>query len=461
MSYLLLFAGFTLTYLCARRSLGLGFAVAMWIGSVWGIVRANLFGAPIYFLFDGALAAVYLAVFSRRPSPETRRRAGPVSAWATMLIGWPCVLFLIPQQHPLVQMVGLRAAAFFLPCLLLGARATLEDLEILAKAAALLILFAFGVALAEYFLGVTRFFPRNASTNVIYGSRDIGNYAYYRIPSTFQHAHAYAGTMVHLLPFVLTKWIGTAKTRVRLLYMAATVAAVLGVFLAGPRLPTILMFGLGGLVLLSRRLTAGQRILFALAALLVAWIVGGNERLQRFTALGDPAAIQRRIKGSVNERFLEIAAQYPLGAGLARGAGTSVPSFLMKYAKPAIGLENEYSRILVEQGLIGVGLYVGFILWTFARRPRAPSPEWELGYNLIRGLNAATWGTTFIGAGLLLSVPLTPIFLFQIGMISALPERRRAPVPFPEFSPIPAPTPPGGGEQHAAIGRPGLAPSPA
>ena len=124
-------------------------------------------------------------------------RSEDIRNWLTVLIAWPIVLFAMPWQDPLIQLVGLRGSIFLLPFILLGARLTGDDVYKLALWFSVLNLAAGGARRASSSLvGIEQFFPRNAVTDMIYRSKDLANYTAYRIPSSFSNAHAYAATMV-------------------------------------------------------------------------------------------------------------------------------------------------------------------------------------------------------------------------------------------------------------------------
>ena len=54
---------------------------------------------------------------------------------------------------------------------------------------------------------------------------------------------------------------------------------------------------------------------------------------------------------------------------LSRSA-SSIPSFLADRAPPQIASENEYSRIQIEQGWVGLFAWLAFLGWLFMRPPR-------------------------------------------------------------------------------------------
>ena len=77
-------------------------------------------------------------------------RSEDIRNWLIILIAWPMVLFAMPWQDPLIQLVGLRGSVFLLPFVLLGARLTGDDVYKLALWFSVLNLGAGALAIAEY-----------------------------------------------------------------------------------------------------------------------------------------------------------------------------------------------------------------------------------------------------------------------------------------------------------------------
>ena len=147
-------------------------------------------------------------------------------------------------------------------------------------------------------------------------------------------------------------------------------------------------------------------------------MVQGEERMQRFATLQDTEAVAGRISGSVNEHFLDLLAEYPLGNGLG-GGGTSIPFFLQHLVFNPVGLENEYSRVLVEQGVVGLLIFLGFVLWFFTRVLDSHE-ECYPTRRLLWYSAAITLGTSFIGVGLMTSIPGTSLVFLAIGFGSEI-----------------------------------------
>jgi hypothetical protein len=166
------------------------------------------------------------------------------------------------------------------------------------------------------------------------------------------------------------------------------------------------------------RMKVSQRAVFAVLIGVVMFVAMSNERLQRFKSLSDTEYVGERISGSVNRGFFEILLDYPMGNGLG-GGGTSIPYFLEGQVRNPIAMENEYARILSEQGVIGLLLWLGFITWFLSRSKTilAKGP-WATSRRLIWGLSITGLITGAIGTGMLTAIPETAVFLLGIGFIA-------------------------------------------
>jgi hypothetical protein len=411
---LLLFAA---TACLCYRSLACGLLALLTAGYVYGIARANLTATASHFLCDSAVLGFYLG---RYLAPQKSEAPEELRLWTVALIAWPCLLCLIPFQNIWVTLVGLRGNIFFLPLLLWGARLKCQDMRPLVLGIAVLNLAALGVGVLEYSQGIERFIPRNEVTAIIYASRDAGSHAF-RIPSIFSSAHAYGGTMVLTIPLLFGAWSQAGEKRPdRWLFALGMVAALGGILIASARLH----FVVGALLVLLASLTGGlgngKRITGLAALAAVAVIVGGNERLQRFTTLRDEALVTRRVEMSVNSSFWQILRSYPFGNGLG-GGGTSMPYFLQDLVRAPIYMENEYARIVAEQGFAGLLLWAGFIGWHLQRRTAFRQSEWLNGRRLAWFSCTAYFGTGLIGTGLLTAVPQSLLLLLTLGWISTDP----------------------------------------
>lgn len=410
---LLLVAGVG-TYFWARRSLAYGFASLLLVGYVYGIFRANFLDSYSYLLFDAALLGLYAARLFEPLTTRERARIDDLRTWLCILIGWPVVLFLVPRQDILVELVGLRGNIFMLPCLLLGARLTRPDMLNLGWCLAWLNLAGGAFAATQFVLGIEPFFPRNAVTELIYRSGDIANHTQYRIPSSFSSAHAYGGTMLLSLPLVLGAWMDPALRGWRAQVLAVAVAvSVLGIFSTGARLPVLQLAFAGVAVLVSGRIRVAHKVRWLAVAALVGWVVSGEVRFQRFLTLADTDFVSERVMGSVNMTFLELAEKYPLGNGLG-GGGTSIPYFLRDRVRNSAVMENEYARILLEQGIPGVIAWIGFIGWLFTRSSGA-RPSWPQARVIVWATSFSGFATGLIGIGMLTSIPGTALLMLSTG----------------------------------------------
>src|SRR5450755_2443857 len=138
MAEILCFASLILAFFCAKRSLGMGLVALLTVGYAYGIVRANFPAAASHFVFDAAALGFYAGVFMKPADRRARFRSVTLRPWVAVLAAWPMLLFFVPVQDWLVQIVGLRGTIFFLPFLLVGARMKDEDLTTLATGLAVL-----------------------------------------------------------------------------------------------------------------------------------------------------------------------------------------------------------------------------------------------------------------------------------------------------------------------------------
>ncbi len=424
---------FVSVFVAARRSLSAGVGMALTFGYMYGIIRANFPQPTSHFIFDAALAGLYLALFIRRKTPIERRQIRRIAPWALGLFAWPAVLALIPIQDPLIQLVGLRGEVFFLPFLLLGAMFDDRELRKLAFWIAALDVVAFAFACGEYLLGVPRFYPRNMATEIIYMSRDTANYMAFRIPATFVNPAGYGGVMVLGMPLLVGAWARKREnTWTRLFIASALAMAVLGVFLCASRTQAATLIVLAIVVTLSFRVRMTAYLGWALIISGIAVLVATSPRLQRFTTLQDTSFVENRIRGSVNSTFLEHAESYPLGSGLG-GGGTSIPYFLQDRLVDQVILENEYARIVIEEGIPGLFLWIAFIIWVLTRAAPQRSDPWFLGRRLAYVASLVFLGTGLIGLGLFTWIPGTALLLFLMGWV-AVPNKARVAVVDP-FAP--------------------------
>jgi len=334
-----------------------------------------------------------------------------------------------------VEAVGLRANVFLLPFLLLGARLDGDDLKDLAVWLAVLNLAALVLAVAEYFLGIAPFFPYNEVTEIVYKSHDVLDITAFRIPSSFANAHAYAGTMGATLPLLIGAWTQEDDGRQawrRLLLGSATIASFVGIFMAAARTHMITAAGIALVVTFTGRLSRRQWVRWALAIAVVAYVVSGSVRLQRFTTLADRTSVSERIGGSVNEDFLGIVSSHPLGRGLA-GGGTSVPYFLRGRNAAGAILENEYARIALEQGLPGLALWVSFIAWVLLKGAgRVDQDDWWLARRLVWVVCLSNFVSGMLGMGMLAAVPQTAIMLLVLGWMTTTRSSNVRPTGLPQ-----------------------------
>jgi hypothetical protein len=417
-------------YVAGRRSIGLGLVALMVFGYFYGILRANLLTTYSHFIFDAGMIGLFLSPSWRTKNPLEQRRTWAMKLWTILLLLWPMMLVALPFQPILISLVGLRGNTFFFPFLIIGSRLKHKDLTQFSIGLAVLNLVAVAFAGAEYFLGLMRFFPLSPVTLIMYSSRDAGG-GFYRLPATFTSAHAFGGTMVWTIPFLVGLWTRTENARVKMLAVAGMSVAMLGILMSATRVNFIYGSAMILFVIFTAKMRGKQKAVFLAVIVLMGVVAMSNTRFQRFKSLGDTEGVTERIAGSVNLNFWEIFSQYPMGNGLG-GGGTSMPYFLEGQVRNPIGMENEYARILSEQGILGLALWVTFVIWFFMHAKYAfAKGAWTTGRRLAWCMACASLGTAFIGTGMLTSIPGTVFLVLAMGWTSVpeAAEPRTAPAP--------------------------------
>jgi len=422
-------------YVATRKSLGTGIVAVLAAGYVYGIFRAHFVDTFGYFLFD--LAVLGCFVGSLRELFETPKSAAgkQLRHWTALLIALPIVLFFIPVQDYMIQLVGLRGNAFLLPFLLLGATLTSEDFIDISLGLAVLNLVALVIAVAEVIFGVERFIPYSAVTDLIYASHDVGSMGAYRIPSMFVNAHSYGGQMVISIPFIIGAWSQHhRKAWHGPLLVAGLLAAVLGVFLSAARIHFVILAAVSIVFSFSTKLRPSQRAAWLAILLIAGYVISGHERLQRFKTLQDKQMVENRLQSSVNGSFFDALMEYPLGNGLG-GGGTSIPYFLYDRLNAPMIIESEYARIQLEEGVFGLALWVGFLLWFFTRPKPVAQDPWFVGKRLGWAVCLMFCIVGVIGIGLLTAIPTSALMLILFGWLAA-PSSSFAPAAPPPYRPL-------------------------
>ncbi len=432
-------AAFLTVLAATNRSLGLGFVALFAVGYVNGVIRANFLSVFTTFMFDMGVLGLYVGFLAGASRRLTGLLTGGVGQFVLVLIAWPVLMTAVPVNDFLVQLVALRATVWFLPVALIATRLSARDLQVIARGLAGLNLVALAGGLYVYANGVEALYPDNAVTQIIYRSSDVGNNEFHRVPSFFLSSSAYGGTMLLTLPFILNL-LFQPGTRLadRGLAAAGLVAALGGILLCAARQPLV-VFAVATLTAWAvSRFSPWVGLVAAGVVAAGAAVASTDVRLQRTVTLQDAEVVTERVQGSASENFVELFFDYPAGAGMGSSFGTSIPFFLADRAPKPIGLENEYCRIMIDQGWVGLGGWLAFLGWLYARPPRSGlGRPWQLGVVLMFSLSVTVWLTAFIGAGTLSSVPGTVLLLVQMGVVAAARGRGGlfAPPPRPAVRP--------------------------
>jgi hypothetical protein len=109
--------------------------------------------------------------------------------------------------------------------------------------------------------------------------------------------------------------------------------------------------------------------------------------------------------------------KYPMGNGLG-GGGTSIPFFLQDRLRDPVAMENEYSRVMLEQGIPGLLVWLAFIGWVLLSPLEKRNDSWRLGLRLARIYLLIAFATGVTGTGMLNSIPGTAVLLMLVGWVS-------------------------------------------
>ncbi len=441
MSFYLCLLSFGICYWFGRRSLVSGLVAVLAIGYLYGLTRANVPETFSHFIFDAGVIGLYATQLFRPLSIHQQYKISPLKPWLEFLIAWPLLLFLLPIQEFLIQFVGLRGSIFFLPFILFGARLSHDERYRLTLWVAAFNVMALAIAGAQYFLGIEMFFPRNPVTELVYLSHDVVGYTAYRIPSTFANAHAYGGTMAMTLPFLLGTIVQKHKSSLHLqLLIMGIAAALLGLLMSAVRTHFLVAGVLIIVATFSLRSKFGYVLTWLILIIGIGWLVSGEQRMQRFMELRDTEMVAERISWSVNMNFFEIASQYPFGNGLG-GGGTSIPYFLRGRIINPVTMENEYARIVLEEGIMGLVIWIIFIAWLLTRRIDSRHDPWYLGRRLAWVACVAFFASGLLGIGLLTSVPHTCLSLLYVGWVGSRQSRLEMAQAAPRYQGATAPPP--------------------
>ncbi len=407
-------------YVAGRRAVWAGFMATMAIGYFYGILRANLETTFAHFIFDFGAVGFYIALVTRADSAIQRFKMRRIMPWVLALAGWPLLIMLMPLQPLMIQLVGLRGQIFFVPFILVGAMLDGTEMRKIAYALGALAIIELFFALAEVELGLPRFYPMNEVDQIIYNSLDvvIGSTTSYRIPATFVQAAAYGGNMAAGIPLLLGAMLQEPRggSRRKLMLIALGASAV-GVFLSASRSQATMLFVLGLAATFSGRIRNFPWFGWVALLAVVGTLVAISPRMQRFVTLDNTGYLKKRVSSSINANFFELAAEYPLGNGLG-GGGTSMPYFLASELRNPIVIENEYARIMLEQGVPGLALWLAFIFWVLTRPlPRKTDP-WYLGKWLARVTVAYCFMVAPTGLGTLTLIPGTALIMLFAGWIA-------------------------------------------
>lgn len=410
---------FLISFLIGKRSRLQGLCAVLFVGYIHGILRANIIDTFSHFYFDSALVGYYLTQPWKAKNRDEARRGQGIETWLQALLALPLLLVLLPMQTFMISLVGLRGNAFFLPALLIGARLSGLEFYRLCGFVAILNIAVFGLSLAEYSSGVEQFYPPSATTAIIYNSNDMDGQL--RIPGSFVTAHVHGGTMLNTLPLLIGGLLqGYARRWHQILLFLGVLTTLGGVVLSSTRTNLVMAALLIFAVLSFRGVNKKLKFSVIVLAIVGIGIMANSPSFSRMKTVLDSDTYSSRIATSVNRSFFEVISEYPMGNGLG-GGGTSIPHFLVAQLRNPVSVENEYARIALEQGLIGLALWITFIAWYLMRPGWPDKNSWSRCQSLCRILTILGLASSLIGTGMLTAIPASFLFLLLIGWVASDP----------------------------------------
>jgi hypothetical protein len=115
-----------------------------------------------------------------------------------------------------------------------------------------------------------------------------------------------------------------------------------------------------------------------------------------------------------------------MGNGLG-GGGTSMPFFLISRVRTPIIMENEYGRILLETGVIGLLIWVAFIATFLFGSAAFARGSWHSARRVGWVISCFYFVTGMMGLGMLTAIPQTVLMLLAVGWVMARPAPDPAP----------------------------------
>jgi hypothetical protein len=420
--------GFVISYGLARRSIGHGLGAAFIGGYFYGILRVNITEAAAQLVFDVSLVGVYLACFQQSLSQDLQNKTSTLRAWCIFLVGWPLVLTVAPFGHLIIQLVGLRNAAFFVPMLLVATRFTQGEFCTFGRWLAVLNLVALTFAFMEYVLGVEAFFPRNPLSEIIY--RSTAGEGSLRIPATFANAHCFGGAMVCSLPFLFGAYLYNPSSKWSPILIAGFVAACMGILLSSTRSNIVYAVGSLAVLFVRHRGLLAQRAIVGLLVITVPAIAYflsvGDARIHRYEMIQVADFMEGGRVGNISyiieivDFTTDCALKNPLGAGLA--SGVSIPNFLLEYLPPRFDQpvikESEFARIAITQGVVGVLAWFGFLIWLFGANRAPGTKQTKSTYSFMYFLTLMIVASGIWCVGVLAAVPMAAMVYLMMGFIA-------------------------------------------
>ncbi|MBL7071369.1 MAG: hypothetical protein ISS26_04280 [Candidatus Omnitrophica bacterium] len=395
--------------------------VIYWLLIVEGAFRKWMFPQYhryIFFIRDPFVILVYWLAFSNRLFPKKM----PIYTYGfsmTVVFLLFALLQSITTRVGIVTLIyGWRMYFFYFPlAFIIGENFSGEDLKRLVRQTLFIAIPMGALVYAQHISPPTSFINQTAESDIIYTITGMRGGTVVRPTGTFTFFHGQQLFIGSVVAFLFTAWILPKKDRpcgIKVLWLAS-LAAIANLAVSGTRLPYILTALASLAAAFSAFVVRRQKISARAIMLPIALIIIGIFCFVWFFATVAEITLDRHrgaeaTEGSIFIRigrmlfqFADYISRTPtLGVGI--GSHTSGGAALATGVRIEAGVEDEWSRIIVETGPIFGLIYITFrillVWWIFVGALKAThissNPLPILLFSFIGSVMLA-WATTNYG----------------------------------------------------------------
>jgi len=415
---------------------------------VEGLVINILYPNTLPFIFkDFAIIAAYLALMtdSRGGSGSLSQLTGSFAVFALLTF-----LFLaMPSQVSLFGMlVAVKQRLLYIPLVYVGYHFLRDDRDYFGLMKLMAItsipVSVFGIYL--YFVGPLGLTALGAKYSAVIGSgAGAHGQQFWRVPATFNSPGQFGiFLLANGAAFLGVLFGKTADKKLRTLTIVALVILIAALLVSGSRAPLIMLFAIGGLLLMMTGrvggiglAAAGAYTVFAVA---FSYFGGGVE--DRVGSIASWEHVERFRDTYFGQLFFQFLQESPMGFGLGRA---TIGARHFNQWQNVLLVESYFGIIAAEMGVIGLAVFtwvVITILATLARmRKLMRSSPLNVNWLSLALFVTATVALLPVGTPLDAS-PGNLYFWFFLGVLVKMYDQHIAgsAVSAPQMSGAPAPT---------------------